>query len=63
MMEALGTRSVPFLNDTLDNVNRVLSRSGIPTEQQYNGALAILAAAEPQNEIEATLASQMVAAN
>jgi hypothetical protein len=63
MMEAFGTRSVPFLNDTLDNINRVLSRSGIPTEQQYNGALAILAAVEPQNELEATLASQMVAAN
>lgn len=63
MMEALGTRSLPFLNDTLANINKVLSRSGLPTEQQYNAAVAILASVEPQNELEATLASQMVAAN
>ncbi len=63
MMEAFGTRSLPFLNDTMDNINRVLARGGIPTEQQYNAALAILASVEPQNELEATLASQIVAAN
>lgn len=63
MMEALGTRSLPFLNDTMDNIIRVMSPSRNITEQQYNAALAILASVEPQNELEATLASQMVAAN
>lgn len=63
LMEALGTRSLPFLNDTVQNVSRVLARGGTPTEQQHNAAMAILAAVEPENELEATLASQMVAAN
>lgn len=63
MMEALGTRSVPFLNDTLDNIMRVMSPTRNVSEQQYNAALAILAAVEPENELEATLASQMVVAN
>lgn len=63
MMEALGTRSVQFLNDTLDNIMRVMSPTRNVTEQQYNAALAILAAIEPENELEATLASQMVVAN
>lgn len=63
MFEALGTRSIPFLNDTLDNVMRVLSPSRDVTADQYNAALAIMAAVEPENELEATLASQMVAAN
>jgi hypothetical protein len=63
MMEALGTRSVPFMNDTLDNLVRVMSPSRNVSSDQYNAAVAILAAVEPENELEATLGAQMVAAN
>jgi hypothetical protein len=63
MMEAFGTRSIPFINATMQNVDCVLAKDGQPSEQQYNASLAIMAAVEPENELEATLAAQMVAAN
>lgn len=63
MMEAFGTRSLPFINATLQNIDCVLAKEGMPSVQQHNAALAILAAVEPENELEATLAAQMVAAN
>ncbi len=63
MLEAFGTRSTAFLSDTMNNIIRVISPSCNVTDQQYNAAVARLAAVEPQNELEATLAAQMVAAN
>lgn len=63
MLEAFGTRSIPFLNDTLDNITKVMSSSQNITERQHDAAVAIMAAVEPQDELEATLAAQMVAAN
>ena len=63
MMEALGTRSIPFLNDTLDNITRVMSPALNISADQHNAALAILASIEPVNELEATLGAQMVMAN
>lgn len=62
-LEALGTCSIPFFNDTIDNVMRVMSPSRNATAEQYNAGMAIMAAVEPKNELEATLASQIVAAN
>lgn len=63
MFEALGTRSIPFLNHTLDQVTRVMSPSRNITATQHNATMAFLAAVEPENELEATLAAQMFAAN
>lgn len=63
MLEALGTRSVPFLNDTLDGVLRVMSPALDVSEQQYNSLIAFMAAVEPENELEAKLAAQMAATN
>lgn len=62
-MEALGTRSIPFINSTLDNILRVLSPSRDVSSDRHNAAVAIMAAVEPENELEATLAAQMVASN
>ena len=63
MLEALGTRSIPFLNETLSNITRVMSPTLNASEQQHNAAIAIMASVEPENELEATLAAQMVMAN
>lgn len=63
LLEALGTSSMPFHNATMNNVISVMSPGRNVTADQYNAAVAIMAAVEPQNELEATLASQMVAAN
>ncbi len=64
MLEAFGTTSMPFLNQTLDNIQRGTCQSVANfTEKQNDAAIAILAAVEPQNELEATLAAQMVIAN
>ena len=60
MLEALGTRSIPFLNETLSNITRVMSPTLNASEQQHNAAIAIMASVEPENELEATLAAQMV---
>ena len=63
MLEALGTRSIPFLNQTLFNITRIMSPTLNASEQQHNAAIAIMASVEPENELEATLAAQMVMAN
>ena len=61
ILAALGTRSEPFLGETLNNLTQIMSPNF--TAQKYNAAMAIMASVEPDNELEATLASQMVAAN
>jgi hypothetical protein len=63
MLEALGTRSIPFLNQTLFNITRIMSPTMNASEQQHNAAIANMASVEPENELEATLAAQMVMAN
>lgn len=63
MLEAFGTRSVPFLNATMQNIARVMSPTLNITSQQHNAVIAIMASVEPENELEATLAAQMVMAN
>lgn len=63
MFEAFGTRSLPFLNDTLGNITRVMAPSRNFSVEQHDAAVAVMAAIEPRDELEATLAAQMVAAN
>jgi hypothetical protein len=63
-LDALGTSSEDFLNSALTSVLGVLSDSrGKVSSRDYNAALAVLAAVQPTNELEAMLACQMVAAN
>lgn len=59
---ALGTVSDPFVDMTLQHLQAVarLPGAGV-SETAINGALAIIAAAAPTNEIEAALAVQMAA--
>ena len=63
MLDALGTCSYDFENQVLGQVFGTLCDRGqqYPSEQAANAALAIIAGAEPSNEIEALLASQMAA--
>jgi len=60
---AVGSESTDFLNTILDDVVRAVRPDRGITEQGYNAALAVLAAVEPRNEVEALLAGQMIAAN
>ena len=63
LYDALGTTSSAFANDTLAKIIRIIAPDGNVKAEQYNAAIAIMASVEPENELEATLASQMVAAN
>jgi hypothetical protein len=63
-LHALGTTSIPFLDETLGSLLRVLQDSnGDVSAKSYNAAIAVFCAVEPQNELEALLAAQMIAAN
>jgi hypothetical protein len=62
---AVGSTSHDFLEWQLNNaVNAIAGgKALVVTEQHYNSALAIMAAVQPENELEALLAAQMIAAN
>lgn len=56
---ALGTASDPFVDMSLQHLMRAARMpGGGPTDVAVNGALAMIAAIGPQNEIEAALALQ-----
>jgi hypothetical protein len=56
---ALGTASDPFVDMSLQHLMRAARMpGGGPTDIAINGALAIIAAIGPQNELEAALALQ-----
>ncbi len=62
MLDAFGTASHPFMAVTLGQLLDTLTgRDTAATESAVNAALAIVGGAEPANEIEALLASQMAA--
>jgi hypothetical protein len=61
--EAVGSSSSGFLHVTLNQVVGSIAGNGAPSEDEYNAAIAVMAAVQPENEVEALLASQMVAAN
>jgi hypothetical protein len=60
IQDALGTRSADFANTEVERMLAAMQpRDGVPTEAQLNAALAVVHSAQPRNEIEAMLASQM----
>ena len=62
---ALGSSSNQFVGATLNRIALTLrfSADDPGTSEKIGAALALVAAVEPQNELEATMAVQMVAAN
>lgn len=61
---AAGSRSVDFVNRTTGTMAALLAGAdGKVSAERYNTGLAIMAAVEPENELEALLAVQMIAAN
>lgn len=60
IMDALGTRSTDFANTEVERMlAAMVPRDGLPSETQLNAAVAVVSGAQPRNEIEAMLASQM----
>ena len=59
MMNAAGTTSVEFMDTYMYWLANAMSAGGIPTSQQYNGALGFLHGMQPRDEIEAGLMGQM----
>lgn len=63
--EAFGSSSNAFVGDMLSRIINLvpLAKDGSIDGPRISGALALIAAIDPQNELEATMALQMVAAN
>ncbi len=63
--DAIGSGSNQFVDDALRRVTKAVRLHGDDEEDgnTLGAALALIAAVEPQNELEATMAVQMVAAN
>lgn len=63
LLDTFGTASSDFMNATLTQfLNAVADRgTSAPGEVAINAALAVMGGVEPQNEVEALLASQMAA--
>jgi len=62
--DALGSNSPAFTDAMMGDLASILGgSSGGITDRDYNAALAVLSAVQPQNEMEALLAGQMLAAN
>lgn len=59
---AVGSRSHSFLNMLLNQIGEAV-KGGLSETEKYNANSAILLAVEPQNELEALLAAQMIAAH
>lgn len=62
-MNAFGTKSQPFIDTVMTSMFKYWLSIDAPLERNYNAALAVLNDVQPQNETEAMLALQMVAAN
>ncbi len=63
MHAAFGSMSQPFMDTMLGELMTVWDSNGGISEKTYNAAIAVLDGARPQNEIEAMLVVQMIAAN
>lgn len=63
MHAAFGSMSQPFIDTMMGELMTVWDSNGGISEKHYNAAIAILDGARPQNEIEAMLVVQMIAAN
>jgi hypothetical protein len=61
--DAFGTCSQQFVDVAMGEMMTIWDANGGVTEKAYNAALAILESARPQNELEAMLVMQMIAAN
>ena len=60
---AFGSMSQPFIDTMMGELLTVWDSNGGISEKNYNAAIAILDGARPENEIEAMLVVQMIAAN
>lgn len=63
LFDAFGTASDPFLGNAMQTVCSLIHTEGQPTAEQFNAAVAVVAAVAPENELEATLALQIVGAD
>lgn len=65
LFEALGSRSNGFIDDSLHRISSALRLIGNDDidSNRVNAAVALVSAVAPQDELEATMAIQMVAAN
>ena len=61
LMESLGTTSLPFASATLKQLVNALSVGKNPDQEAVNYALAVIAGARPQDELETMLVAQMAA--
>jgi len=63
LLDAFGTPSADFMNATFGQlVDAIANKAGeAPNELAINAALAVMGGADPANEVEALLASQMAA--
>jgi len=60
--DTFGSRSDPFFHQSFKRICNVLADKGkVATEEQANGALAILSAIAPQNELETIIGEQIIA--
>lgn len=63
MHDAFGSMSQPFIDTMLGELMTIWDSNGGIAEKSYNAAIAVLDGARPENEIEAMLVVQMIAAN
>ena len=63
LLDAFGTKSLAFANRAMERLGVVMRPKGsaLPTQTEFNAALAAVDAIRPADEIEAMLAVQMVA--
>lgn len=63
LLAALGTSSVDFLNASVGRIGAIVRQKGakLPTQSEFNAALAAIDGLQPGDEIEAMLAMQMIA--
>jgi hypothetical protein len=60
---AFGSMSQPFIDTMMGELLTIWDGTGGISEKSYNAALAVIEGARPQNELEAMLVVQMIAAN
>jgi hypothetical protein len=60
---AFGTLSQPFIDTIMGELLTIWNANGGISEKSYNAAIAIIESAAPENELEAMLVVQMIAAN
>jgi hypothetical protein len=63
MHAAFASMSQSFIDTVMGELMTIWEGSGGVSEKNYNAAIAVIEGAQPQNEIEAMLVVQMIAAN